>query len=223
MPIYKGDFCKSNIPPVLIDNNPLLVVDKTKCLGFHINSRLDATDHVKNVVGKIYGVLRNLRLSAQFTPSETKMNLVRQLIVPFISYFVNVYCKLDSVCTHKLRVALNHSARYVFNLKRFDHVSVYSEAILGCDIITFFDSRNCLFLHKLILTKKPDYLYEKLVFGRSARCATLIPPKYKYLASSRLFYVGAIRTWNSLPVSVKVLEDMGQFKNEMITFLKQTS
>lgn len=207
----------------MLDKKQLSVVNKTKSLGFIVNSKLDASDHVRNVVGKIYATLRNLRLSADFTPLETKKKLVKQLIVPMIAYFSNIYCKLDHDSFNKLQVALNQASRYVYKLNRLDHVSVYTKSILGCDLARFFDLRNCYFLQKLILCQKPQYLYEKLSFCRSNRNFNLVIPKYNYLASSRLFFVGAIRAYNSLPQKIKKIQELNTFKRETNSFFNNNN
>ncbi|XP_067624379.1 uncharacterized protein [Eurosta solidaginis] len=56
---------------------------KRKCVIYY--------DHVNRVVTNIYAILRKLRVSAPFTPVETRRKLVLQLIMPLITYADTVY------------------------------------------------------------------------------------------------------------------------------------
>ena len=68
-------------------------------------------------------------------------------------------------------------------------------------------------MHKIITTKRPAYLYDKLVWGSSQRISNLHLPKFNYLNSSRLFFVQAIRECNSLPPDIKIINSSNNFKN----------
>ena len=218
MPISLSSLDFNDIPPIKIGNNNLSFVSKTKSLGVIINSKLDASDHVNYTVKRIYFILRNLRFSADFTPKETKIKLVKQLILPHIDFFASIYCKLDSTSVKKLTVALNNTARYVFNLTKYERVSDRVIEIFGCDLRVYFNVRNCLFLRKLLINKQPVYLYDKISLFRSDRNKNLVIPHYHYVASERLFFVSAARLWNKLPNSIRMLRDSGEFKAETTSF-----
>jgi len=219
MPISPSSLNFNDIPAITIGNNDLSFVRKIKSLGIMLNSELSATDHINYTIKKIYFVLRNLRFSADFTPKETRIKLVKQLILPHVDFFANIYCKLDSSSLKKLTVALNNSARYVFNLSKYERISDRMIEVFGCELKIYLNVRNCLFLRKLLLSKSPSYLYDKISFFRSDRNKNLIMPHYHYIASERLFFVSAARLWNKLPNSIRMLRDSGEFKVETTRFL----
>ena len=183
----------------------------TKC----VNSNLSAIDHINSVVCRIYYVLRNLRMSLDYTPLETRLKLVKQLIIPIISYFDSIYCKLDSISLHKLLVAFNHATRYVYHLSRFEHISGWSKLILGCDLATYLKLRNLSFLYRLMKYKTPHYLYEKLRFGQSNRSRILIVPKHNCVVSERYFFINSVRLWNTLPTTIKLITNKSIFETEL--------
>ena len=170
------------------------------------------------VISKIYFVLRNLRLSSGFTPTEIRMKLAKQLIVPYVTYFANIYCKLDSSSLHKLNVALNLTTRYVYGLHRFEHVSSWSRKLLGCSLENFLNLNNCVFLHKLLKSKHPEYLYSKLCFCRHERTGRLLIPRYNYFNTTRLFFINTIRVWNSLPANLRAIEEENLFKQSITKY-----
>ena len=178
-----------------------------------LNSSLTCSDHINAVVSKVYYVLRNLRRTASCTPLQTKLHLVRQLIIPIISYAETVYPSLDSASLHKLQVAFNFATRYVYCLRRRESVSRWSKEILGCTIEDYLKIRSCVFLFKLINTQTPPYLFEKLRFSQSNRCVTFILPSFKYTSSRRLFFISAVRLWNSLPMVIRKTSESSKFKS----------
>lgn len=216
LPICRSELDTSNLPAIYLGNTSLQYIHKTKYLGFHINSTLTCTDHINNVVKNIYYVLRNLRVSSNFTPIETKRKLVLQLIVPLINYFAEVYSQLDSRSLQKLLVAFNNTTRYIYGISRYSSITSWRKMILGYDLVDHLRIRNLLFLHRLIHTQTPLYLHSKLLHGLSTRRMTLIIPEHKYLSSSRHFFVNAIKQWNALPNSIKLETRRNSFKKALL-------
>lgn len=186
-------------------------------LGFHINSMLDCTSHINNAISKIYNILRKLWHTADYIPESTRLKLVKTFIVPIISYFELIYGCLDYQSANKLKLALNNCARYVYNKKKYDHISHLTLNILGFDVQVFLNYRNLIFMHKLINSKRPEPLFCRLQFSQSNRTLNLIVPRFKYLNASRLFFINTVKPWNTLPVNLKRIvstELLIHFKNE---------
>lgn len=219
LPICRSNLDTTELSRIYLGNIALQFVKKTKYLGFHITSSLSCVDHVNNVVKNIYFVLRNLRVSSNYTPTETKRRLVLQLIIPHINYSAEVFSKLDSHSLHKLQVAFNNAARYIYGLTRYSSMTSWRKLILGCDLIDYIRLRNLMFLHRLLHYKTPFYLYDKLIFGFSARSQTLILPRHTSLATSRSFFVNAIKLWNTLPTNIKHITRKDSFKNALLDFI----
>ena len=213
LPIHHSQIDTNDIPSICVGNVNLAIVHKTKNLGIVLNSKLNAVDHINYV-------LRNLRFSSDCLPRDTKIKLVKQLILPFVDYFANIYCNLDSSSLHKLNVALNNCTRYVYGLNRYDRIEGRLKNLLGCDsLVTYLNIRNSILLHKIIMTNQPPYLFEKLQFCRSTRNMNIVMPLSNFLNSRRLFFINAIKGWNSLPSSIKTMKDFGGFKLHLTQFL----
>lgn len=213
--ISKKTYNHRDLPSITLNSAHVSFVDSVTSLGFKISRDLSCRDHINSVIARIYGTLRKLWVSNSFTPQETKLRLMRTLLVPIISFSEVVYPKLDSLSEYKLRVALNDMTRYVYGIRRYDHISAFSKKILKCTMVEYVNFRNCIFLHRIIHTRTPEYLYEKIEFCTSSRTNNLVIPTFRYLNSSRLFFVHSIRLFNSLPVSIKRITDAVSFKTEV--------
>lgn len=201
-----------DLPPIIMNNIVVKYESVVTSLGFQINSNLNCIDNTNNIIKKGYYVLRKLWHTARFIPQHVKMKVVRALIVPLITYSSVVYGRLDSMSLNKLQLLLNNSARFVFSKKKFDHISNESIQILNYSISNFLSIRNLFFLFKLIQSRQPMYLFEKLQFARSVRTCNLITPRFNYLPSSRMFFVNAIQLWNSLPTVIRSENNYIRFK-----------
>lgn len=147
----------------------------------------------------------NLRQSGQFTPVYIRRKLSMQLILQIITYSELVHSKLDSCSAYKIDVVFNQVARYVYGWCRHDHISAWRTRLLGCNIVEYQKARSWVFLFRLISTKTPSYLYNKLVFFCKSvqSCNLVFVPDFNYVNSTRLFFVNVIRIWNSIPVATR--------------------
>ena len=135
------------------------------------------------------------------TPLETRLDLVKTLIVPHFLYCDGVFFPLDSVCSGKLNLLFKSCIRYIYKLRKYDHVSIYKNSILGISLMEYYKYRSTLFLYKLINGGQPRYLYDIIQFAASIRILNLIVPKYSR-SQLNLFTYG-VTLWNSLPISAK--------------------
>jgi len=221
--INRTELNTDNFSQVLLNNQPILVVKSIKSLGMIINNEFTWDTHVNNSVKKVYAGLRMLRVSSYFVPLKTRLLLSRVLLVPLLTYGCEVFCKLDSVNTYKVNLAFNSILRYIYKLRRFDHISPFSDTLLGCNILIFFNFRSLCLLVKIILYHVPPYLFNLLQFSTSSRSCTFILPRNSYTVTSRLFFTYIIKLWNSLPLVLK--RSIGtcsfnHFKSLLFDFIK---
>jgi hypothetical protein len=94
---------------------------------------------------------------------------VRSLIVPIFLYTEVVYCpSLTGAKFRRLELAFNACTRYVYGLRRFDHISEL--------LFEYLELRLASFIHKIVIAGAPVYLSSRLVLGRSPRHRFLVIP-----------------------------------------------
>ena len=78
-----------------------------------------------------------------------------------------------------------------------------------------------ILLHKVIYTREPSYLFNRIQFARSNRGKQIIQLKHRTLISECQFFTNTIRLWNSLPNPLQINGNALQFKkNAIFTLLK---
>jgi hypothetical protein len=118
-------------------------------------------------------------------------------------------------------LAFNACIRYVYNLRRFDHISEYVRGILGCDLFTYLEIRLAVFIHRVHLSSVPAYLGSHLRLGSSLRHRLFVAPGPTPITSMRnnsTIFRG-IRLWNCLPAIAKESRSISRFKREAEQFL----
>lgn len=148
---------------------------------------------MKQQCGKIYAGLHTLYNCASDAPFGTRFKLFRSLILPHFLFGELLHTNPSGSAMDRLRISLNSCLRYVYGLRRYDHVSHLQENLLGCSLDRFFAHRSCMVLYKLIKTHSPPALHQKLIPFRGRRLANLIiPPNKTVTFASSLFVQGVV-------------------------------
>jgi hypothetical protein len=158
------------------------------------------------------------------TPVGTRLQLAQSLVVPLFLYCDVIFSKVAMGLRDGLQLAYSSCARYVFGIRRPEHISRYSARILGLPLGRYYSFRICCQMYRIVSTRKPDYLYRELQFGRSARLSYLIVRRHHNAAtvSSVCFIRGAV-LWNYLPTSVRGESSEGRFRSRCRAFGEETA
>ena len=174
----------ATLPNIFLNDVPVRFEKVVTSLGFKINSMLTCSDHINFTVSKMYFVLRKLWQTARLVPQITKMKLVRSLALPALAYCEVVYGNMDSASRNKVQLCLNNLARFVFSKRKYDSISEESKQLFNCNLEGHLKKPNLLFMHRLIHSQRPSYLFSKVSLSQSHRTHNLIPPVSKCLATS---------------------------------------
>ncbi|XP_055714303.1 uncharacterized protein LOC129808549 [Phlebotomus papatasi] len=99
----------------------------------------------------------------------------------------------------RLRLAFNSCLRYVFGLRKYDHVSAYGDSILGLPLPGYLDTRVVDFISRILSTGRPRYLTELVVAGSSSRSSCLRVPGSGSRKFRNSIFVEGVILWNALP------------------------
>jgi hypothetical protein len=119
---------------------------------------------VSCVVSHSFSNLRLFYRFKRYTSRDLRIYLVRSLIVPIFLYFDVVYfSSLTGTEFRRLELAFNACTRYVYGLRRFDHIFEFSGEILGCTMLEYLKLRLAGFIRKIDIVGAPVYLSSRLV------------------------------------------------------------
>ena len=72
------------VPDIIIRGNKIDFVESAYNLGVIFNGRLTWSNHINVIVGKVYGMLRNLWIVIDSTPLTIRMQLAETFLIPVL-------------------------------------------------------------------------------------------------------------------------------------------
>lgn len=203
--------------PILIGNQQIELVSSAKNLGITLNDTLTWNNHIATVTGKVFGMIRTLYVSQYYTPKHIRILLAKTYLMPSLLYGCELFSSCDAKSLSRLNVTYNAILRYVFGLNRYESCAPFLKSLYGVTLENLLKIRTLIFLHNIIYTKEPAYLFNILRFGRSNRGILLVPIRHRRLISERHFIVNAVRLWNSLPFTIQTLGNAISFKRSLFS------
>lgn len=205
---------------IVLSNTPISLVDHIKCLGVYLDSKLSFDPHINMVYGKIYGILRKIRSTNLYLPLRVRYNLAHALLFSNILYGLEVYTGTGSMRLRMIRRIFNLIVRFVYNVRRYEHVSNFAFSFLGCTFNNFIKYRNMILFYKIIKNGKPPELLNSFEFMRSSRNPLIRIPRISTSCFEKSFIVRIARLWNFLPFSLRVFSYSNNvFRVKILDFL----
>ena len=217
---------RSPLPFVLFDNVSLEVSESVKNLGLRMDSAFCWSPHVSELSRKIFCTIGSLRRWKNLLPLKTKISLAHALLLPVLDYADSCFLDLSQELLCKLERLQNLIIRFIFGLRKHDHVSQYRSQLKW---LTIEHRRN---LHALTLLYtilynpvSPSYLKERFKFLgsdtlhsqnlRSRLNHILEIPLCRSKCYSDSFTVKTVKLWNGLPIEVRRSQSIGIFKRRL--------
>lgn len=188
---------------VFIDGSRIEFVDEMKCLGVIIDRRLDFSRHVDILSSKVLFQLRRLYSVNVYLPTYIKRRVALALLMSHVSYCIEVVSGTTSVNMGRIERVFNSVVRYVYGLRRYDHVSVCARHLLGLPFRKFVDLRLLQSFYGLMTGSGSPLLRSVFCFSRSTRNPQILLPRFSSALYARSYCVRVARLWNSLPLSLR--------------------
>lgn len=210
------------LPDLKFDGAPIAFSDTVKNLGIIMDQTLSWTAHVTEVSRRLFASLHSLRRLQNFFPFQTKLTLSRSLLLPLLDYGDIAFLDLSEELLDKLERMQNVCIRYIYGLRKYDHVSHFRERLGWLPIRRRRDMHTlCLLYNVLFNPTSPSYLFERfsyLATGskhrlRSSSNLTLAFPPNKARSYAKSFTFNSVKLWNGLPLSLKESRSVGAFRD----------
>jgi exonuclease III len=218
--ISRIDF--AHLPLVTFDGTHLTYAKTVKNLGVIFDQCFTWRPQVEALSRKVFAAYRSLNRLRNFLPISTKINLARSLILSILDYADVCYPDLSEDLLGKLERLQNIAIRFIFNLRKFDHVSDYRIKLNWLPIRFRRDLHILKLLYStLFYPNSPLYLRNCFSFHFSSLNRTLrsssslaldIPPHSSDFMSYS-FTVHAVRLWNSIPDAIRRARSLESFGN----------
>ncbi|XP_020295079.1 uncharacterized protein LOC109860421 [Pseudomyrmex gracilis] len=167
---YVNNINYDELPNIVVSDATVQFSSSVRYLSVTISCNLSWNLHVTNVVKRIYMTLYQLKLCKNLLPQKLKQNLIVALVFPHIDYCCCVMTDITAEHNLRLHRALNACIRFIFNLRRDEHITPYYDALQWLKISDRRAYFMCCLLHQILSTNKPSTLYGKFLYrGTSVR------------------------------------------------------
>ena len=208
-----------------------------KTLGFLLDENLTLERQVNSVKRQCGLILKNLWQVNRCLDFRTKVLLVKQLVISRLDYCNILYNGLPKKLIVRLQKTLNSCVRFIYNLQ--GHQEDYTPYLKETHILPIekrIEFKACLTAYKIVWETAPEDLQDRVPMddeidnGRSMRSnATLDRLKLRYPKFTSLNAKSRLRKrqpsvflpdlWNQLPLSLRSLESVTDFKAQLKTRL----
>lgn len=221
----------ANLLNIQINHTPLAISNYIKNLGLQLDTSLRFKEHISAVIRKAYGKLKIIYKNKPSLNKTIRTMLCESLILSNFNYCDIIYgpC-LDVMDKIRIQKVQNSCLRLIFNIRKYDHISYKLQEVKWLNMQNRRILHAAVLFHKLVITKKPPYLYNKIRFRSDVhninirRKDMLTPPLHKSALFERSFSYNIARIYNNVPSELKN-KTIQSFRNCYFNslFIKQIS
>ena len=145
-------------------------------------------------------------------PEEVKKLLIECLVFPHILYCTTVWAGCNLTQRKRLQKVINHSARIVKGLRRFEHITPHLNELKWPTLEQIVMERDVAMLHRTIYSPhasdslRDQTKYRSEISERETRASmagSLQLPRVKTEHGRRSYPYRAVATWNRTNVAVR--------------------
>ncbi|KAL1447319.1 hypothetical protein WDU94_005634, partial [Cyamophila willieti] len=206
------------VSPIIFNTETITFSSTVKNLGLLFDEDLQWNSHVVNVGKKVYRKFHSLKRLKRFLPRKTKRLLCTSLLFPVIEYAGVVLSNMNGILLNKLQMLQNMCVRYIFDLKKFDHVSAHRRTLQWLPIEKRLEHQTLGLLWRILKEKTPPYLHSSFhtlqdnhQYNTRSQHTLSIPVHHTQIMTNS-FVCTAARLWNHLPVDLRALDNRLAFK-----------
>lgn len=212
-----------NLPPVTLDGIPIAYSKTAKNLGIVLDCHLSWSSQINLVSRKVHCTFQSLKRLQRFLPFEAKVTLAQSLMLPLLDYADVCFLDAAEGLWDKLERLQNLCIRFIFGLRKYDHVSQYRSQLNWLPIRLRRDVHVlCMLFNILNNPAVPRYLRERFDYQmprgvpcRTSRSLLLNFPPHSSSRYGGSFTVQSVRLWNSVPHSIRASPSLEVFRKAL--------
>ena len=215
--VNKMEFSK----PLKLNNSEIKCVKQTKSLGVVVDEGLNWEQHFQVVKGKVRGGLLSLKKLKNLLPQKQLENVYRALIESHLRYANVIW---GSIPSSKIKTLQNLQDRARTIIERARIKNNWSHNWL--DVKQLINFNRLAMTHKTMNRTCPESLWDKFPLTslhsnyRTRNCKDIQIPRYNLEYVKKDFQYSALTAWNSIPISIRELPTLPQFKRTLKSYFK---
>jgi len=185
--------------------------------------------HVSKTVSNCFAALRQIRSIRHYVSRQVMLSMVVPLVLQRLDFGNATLVGIPAYQLNRLQSVLNAAARLVLSRSKNDHVTPLLQKLHWLRIEQRIEFKLSVLVFLCLNGRAPPYLSRDLLrvsdlaarqHLRSSSSSTLVvPPTRLSTAGDRAFPVPAVRSRNSLSISLTSLSSLASFRRHLKTEL----
>ena len=208
------------IPPIVLNGQ---VIERKHCvknLGILFDECFTWTPQVNKIISTSYFKLKQVSRFKNFLSFESKVNVCETYVLCHLNYCDSVYFNITEFLKHKIQKVQNTCFRFIFGLKKYDHISSCFTTLQTLNMEDRRLSHGLTLMRKIKLKIAPTYLIERIMVHadihkyNTRNKNNIVIDKCKTTMRQKSFFPVFSKLYNEITMDPK-------YKNvSMITFRK---
>lgn len=211
-----------------LNQDLLPITESCRNLGLVMDCQLKYVSHVDSLIRKAYMRLKLLYGNRHAFDYNLRKYLCEALVLSLFNYADLVYrpC-LDSVTKRRIQVAQNACCRFIFGLRKYDHVSNYLKVLQWLPMDTIWVFHLLTFVFGLLHSNQPEYLRNKLTYRTTMHTVSLRDqgllniPKHSTSKYRESFSYTSVSFFNRLPQELRLSASLATFKSRLKKYFRE--
>ena len=196
--------------------------ESIKSLGAYLNGTMSMNTMVSQCTKSCFCNLKKLGRIKYILDINERMLVIKSFILTKLDYCNLLLSNVPRTCIQPLERVLNTGIRYIYNLKKRDHISPYYKSAHILPIPYRIMYKSCVMVYKIINGLAPDYMNDLIIMDS--------PSSNIYLRSDNDYFkvmqtgyentlqYAMIKNWNTLPYNLRSSENIYIFKKQLKTY-----
>ena len=151
-----------DIPDVKMNNELISREKEVKNLGVIFDETLSFNKHITEIISNAIGRLKQAYRFKNFLSQEVRLIIIEYYVLAKINYCDILYQNITVELKNKLAKFQNWCVKFVFGLRKYDHVSQYYKKHKILNMNQRINLHSLTQVHKLKKGIGPEYLLNKL-------------------------------------------------------------
>ncbi len=213
-----------NIKDIKINDIIIPRCKEARNLGIIFDEHFSWNPHINILTKNCFSILKPLYRYKNYFSFNVKKLLINCLIISKFDYCDIIYMHLSETLKNKLQKLQNICIKFIFNLKKYDHVQDCYNDLNWIKLDKRRDFHLGCFIFKIINNKTPKYLYSLFnetsnIHSYNTRKRFFIPSIKTNNGKKSFGYYGPY-IWNNLPTEIKNSTSLNIFKGKYLDYIK---
>ena len=196
--------------------------DIIKSLGTYLNGTLSWDSTVSKCTSSCFLNLKKLGRIKYYLDIDERMLVIKSFILTKMDYCNLLLSNAPQTCIQPLVRALNTGIRFIYDLKKRDHITPYYKKAHILPIQYRIMFKSCIMVYKIINGIAPTYLNDFIVMD-SPSSNIYLRSDNDYFKAVQTTYENTlqytmIKNWNILPYDLRSSENIDIFKKQLKTY-----